>query len=102
MPTIKGLRRRGYTSEILNAFCLDIGVTRNENVIQYERLQYWARAMLNESSKRAMGVMDAVKVHITNLEAPLELEVCVCVYVCVCVCVCVDLHECREQSSSSC
>lgn len=38
MPTIKGLRRRGYTREIINAFCRDIGVTRNENLVEYERL----------------------------------------------------------------
>lgn len=39
MPTIKGLRRRGYTPEAMNAFCRDIGVTRNENVVQYKRLE---------------------------------------------------------------
>lgn len=38
MPTIKGLRRRGYTPQILNAFCTEIGVTRNENIVEYERL----------------------------------------------------------------
>lgn len=38
MPTIKGLRRRGYTRDIINAFCRDIGVTRNENLVEYERL----------------------------------------------------------------
>lgn len=74
MPTIKGLRRRGYTANILNAFCKDIGVTRNENVIQYERLQHWARTILNETAKRTMGVLDPIQVTITNLDAPLELE----------------------------
>lgn len=38
MPTVKGLRRRGYTRHILNSFCDEIGATRNENVVQYERL----------------------------------------------------------------
>ena len=38
MPTIKGLRRRGYTAGIINSFCKEIGATRNENVVQYERL----------------------------------------------------------------
>lgn len=38
MPTIKGLRRRGYTPEIMNTFCREIGVTRNENTVQYEKL----------------------------------------------------------------
>jgi glutamyl/glutaminyl-tRNA synthetase len=35
MPTIKGLRRRGYTARAINRFCTDIGVTRNENLIEY-------------------------------------------------------------------
>ena len=39
MPTIKGLRRRGYTPEALNSFCRDVGVTRNDNHVQYERLE---------------------------------------------------------------
>jgi glutaminyl-tRNA synthetase len=38
MPTIKGLRRRGYTPNILNEFCRDIGATRNQNLVQAERL----------------------------------------------------------------
>lgn len=74
MPTIKGLRRRGYTADILNAFCKDIGVTRNENVIQYERLQHWARAILNETAPRAMGVLNPILLTITNLSSPLSLE----------------------------
>lgn len=74
MPTIKGLRRRGYTADILNAFCKDIGVTRNENIIQYERLQHWARTILNETAKRAMGVQDPILVTISNLEEPVKLE----------------------------
>lgn len=39
--TINGLRRRGYTPEGINNFCRDIGVTRNQNVIDYQRLDYW-------------------------------------------------------------
>lgn len=52
MPTIKGLRRRGYTPSILNEFCRDIGATRNANTVQYERLAAIARAQLHESSPR--------------------------------------------------
>jgi len=74
MPTIKGLRRRGYTADILNAFCKDIGVTRNENIIQYERLQHWARTILNETASRTMGVLDPILLTITNLPSPLPLE----------------------------
>lgn len=59
----------------MNEFCKDIGVTRNMNVIQYERLQFWARTCLNETSRRVMGVLDPLKVLITNLPAPRECEV---------------------------
>lgn len=52
MPTIKGLRRRGYTANIINEFCRDIGVTRNMNVVQYERIAAIARAQLHETSPR--------------------------------------------------
>ena len=52
MPTIKGLRRRGYTPAIINAFCRDIGATRNANIVQYERLAAIARSTLHDSSPR--------------------------------------------------
>mmetsp|Transcript_38374 Transcript_38374/g.66622 ORF Transcript_38374/g.66622 Transcript_38374/m.66622 type:complete len:658 (+) Transcript_38374:60-2033(+) len=75
MPTISGLRRRGYTADILNRFCLDIGVTRNDSAIQYERLQYWARQTLHETSPRAMAVLDPLLVKLTNLGEEEELAV---------------------------
>lgn len=52
MPTIKGLRRRGYLPSIINAFCRDIGATRNANIVQYERLAAIARSTLHETSPR--------------------------------------------------
>lgn len=72
MPTIKGLRRRGYTREIINAFCRDIGVTRNENLVEYERLAAIARAQLHESAPRVMAVLDPLKVIITGLDDALS------------------------------
>ena len=57
MPTIKGLRRRGYNAKILNAFCNDIGVTRNFNVVQYERLAAIARNILHETSPRVILIL---------------------------------------------
>ncbi|CAM9252052.1 unnamed protein product, partial [Chrysoparadoxa australica] len=75
MPTIKGLRRRGYLPEILNRFCEDIGVSRTENVVEHERLQQVARLHLNESTKRVMAVLSPVKVLITNLGAQRLLDV---------------------------
>lgn len=72
MPTIKGLRRRGYTPEILNAFCREIGVTRNENVVQYERLAAQARASLHETAPRVMAVLKPLKVTITGLDGAIS------------------------------
>ena len=62
MPTLQGLRRRGYSPAILNAFCMEIGVTRNMNVVQYERLQGHARTVLHETAPRCMGVETPLKV----------------------------------------
>lgn len=66
MPTIQGLRRRGYKPEILNAFCREIGVTRNANVVQYERLAAQARTFLNERAPRVMAVCHPLKVQLLN------------------------------------
>lgn len=70
MPTLRGLRRRGYTAEILNAFCADIGVTRHNNVVQYEKLQHWARVTLHETAPRVMAVLDGIRARIINLDTP--------------------------------
>ena len=70
MPTIKGLRRRGYTPEILNSFCEEIGVTRNNNSVQYEKLQHCARAALNDVAPRVMAALEPLRVRIINLDAP--------------------------------
>jgi len=67
MPTIKGLRRRGYTAKILNAFCNEIGVTRNENTVQYERLAATARNVLHETSPRVMAVLDPILVVLSGV-----------------------------------
>ena len=66
MPTIQGLRRRGYKPEVLNAFCREIGVTRNANVVQYERLAAQARTYLHEVAPRVMGVCYPLKVQLLN------------------------------------
>lgn len=66
MPTIQGLRRRGFKAEILNAFCNEIGVTRNANVVQYDRLVAQARNYLHEVSPRVMGVLKPLKIQLLN------------------------------------
>lgn len=66
MPTIKGLRRRGYSAKIMNAFCNEIGVTRNFNTVQYERLAAVARSVLHDTAPRVMGVLSPVVLQLTN------------------------------------
>jgi glutaminyl-tRNA synthetase len=67
MPTLNGLKRRGFTPEILKQFCKEIGVTRVQSQIQIERLFAVARRVLGDSSKRVMAVLDPVQVEIANL-----------------------------------
>jgi glutaminyl-tRNA synthetase len=66
MPTVAGMRRRGYTAEALRAFCEDIGVTKLESVIELTRLENAVRDHLNETAPRRMGVLDPLKVVLTN------------------------------------
>ncbi len=66
MPTISGMRRRGYTSEALRAFCEEIGVTKHESVIDVGRLENAVRSHLNQTAPRRMAVLHPLKVVITN------------------------------------
>ncbi len=66
MPTISGLRRRGYPSSSLVSFVNTVGVAKRENIIETSLLEFCAREELNKSSKRVMVVLDPLKVTITN------------------------------------
>ena len=66
MPTITGMRRRGYPAEALREFCLRIGVTKADNSVEMEILESCIRENLNENSPRAMAVLDPLKVVISN------------------------------------
>lgn len=66
MPTICGLRRRGYTPESLRNFAERIGVTKTDGVIDVGVLEYSIREDLNKSAQRVMGVLNPLKVVITN------------------------------------
>jgi len=68
MPTISGLRRRGYTPASLREFCRRIGVTKQDNVVEYSALEFCIRDDLNQNAPRAMAVIDPVRVVIENLE----------------------------------
>lgn len=69
MPTISGLRRRGYTPASLREFCRRIGVTKQDNVVEYSALEACIREDLNENAPRAMAVIDPVRVVIENFES---------------------------------
>jgi len=66
MPTISGMRRRGYTPASLRAFCESIGVARRDNMVQIGQLEYEVRTDLNRSAPRVMGVLRPLKVVIEN------------------------------------
>ncbi|HGH5977828.1 TPA: glutamine--tRNA ligase [Kluyvera georgiana] len=66
MPTISGLRRRGYTAASIREFCKRIGVTKQDNTIEMASLESCIREDLNENAPRAMAVIDPVKLVIEN------------------------------------
>ncbi|MCT8662348.1 glutamine--tRNA ligase [Glaesserella parasuis] len=68
MPTISGLRRRGYTPASIREFCRRIGVTKQDNVVEYSTLESCIRDDLNTNAPRSMAVINPVKVVIENFE----------------------------------
>ena len=66
MPSISGLRRRGYTPESIRNFAEDLGVTKRDSIIDVIRLENALREDLNKRAPRVMGVLDSLKVVITN------------------------------------
>ena len=66
MPTISGLKRRGYPPSALVSFVNAAGLSKRENVIETSLLEFFAREELNKTSQRAMVVLDPVKIIITN------------------------------------
>lgn len=69
MPTISGLRRRGFTPASIRTFCDKIGVARRENIIDYGLLEFCIREDLNKTAHRVMVVEDPIKLIINNYEA---------------------------------
>jgi len=66
MPTIAGLRRRGFTQEAIREFAKRIGVSKVESTVEYSFLEHCLRQDLNRRAPRVMGVLDPLKVVITN------------------------------------
>ncbi|ALP53991.1 glutamine--tRNA ligase [Candidatus Tenderia electrophaga] len=72
MPTIAGMRRRGYPPAALRQFCHRIGVTKSEGTVEMELLENTVRDELNVKAPRRMGVLDPLKLVITNYPADKE------------------------------
>lgn len=68
MPTISGLRRRGYSPASIRNFADSIGVGKRENIIDMSHLEFCAREDLNKTSPRILGVLDPVKIVIDNYD----------------------------------
>ncbi len=75
MPTIAGIRRRGYTPAAIREFCQRIGVTKSEGTVEMELLENTVRDDLNINAPRRMGVLEPLKVVITNYPADQVEEV---------------------------
>ena len=69
MPTISGMRRRGYTPEAIREFCERIGIAKRDNIVDVGLLEFFVREDLNKKALRKMVVFDPVKVVITNYVA---------------------------------
>ncbi len=66
MPTLCGLRRRGYTPKSIRSFCEQIGVSKVNSTVEYSFLEHCLRDDLNENAQRLMGVLHPIKLIITN------------------------------------
>jgi glutaminyl-tRNA synthetase len=66
MPTISGMRRRGYSPAGLRAFCESVGVAKSDNMVAFAQLEHHVRDDLNKSSARVMAVLDPLRVVIEN------------------------------------
>ncbi len=66
MPTVSGMRRRGYTPEAIRQFCDTIGIAKRENITDISMLEFCVREHLNKTANRVMAVLDPVKLVITN------------------------------------
>ena len=67
MPTIAGMRRRGYPPEAIRDFCRRIGITKSDNNVELALLESCVREALEPTAPRAMALLDPIKVVITNL-----------------------------------
>ena len=74
MPTISGLRRRGYTPEAIRMFCREIGIAKRDTEVELALLEHCLRTNLNMTAPRVMGVLDPVKIVLINYPEDLVEE----------------------------
>jgi len=74
MPTISGVRRRGYTPDAIRNFCLQIGVAKADSTVEIAYLEHFVREDLNKKAPRVMAVLDPLKVIIDNYPENSEEE----------------------------
>lgn len=79
MPTVQGLRRKGYTPEAINEFCDILGVTRrgNENFVSYKLLESCIRKDLDKNAPRTMVVLEPIKVTIQDIKEGETIDIVV-------------------------
>lgn len=68
MPTVSGMRRRGYPAIAIRTFCDTVGIAKRENMVDIGLLEFHVREQLNKSANRVMAVLDPLKLVITNYE----------------------------------
>ena len=68
MPTISGMRRRGFTPQSIRTFCDKVGIAKRENIVDFSLLEFCLREDLNQTALRAMAVLDPLKLIITNYQ----------------------------------
>jgi glutaminyl-tRNA synthetase len=74
MPTIAGMRRRGYSAQAVRNFCQSLAVAKTDGVVDVAQLEFFIREDLNEHAPRAMCVLDPVKVVINNFDQHIQAE----------------------------
>eukprot|EP00163_Fabomonas_tropica_P032720 TRINITY_DN832_c2_g1_i2.p1 TRINITY_DN832_c2_g1~~TRINITY_DN832_c2_g1_i2.p1 ORF type:complete len:672 (+),score=249.33 TRINITY_DN832_c2_g1_i2:504-2519(+) len=74
LPTLSGMRRRGYTADAINNFVRAIGISRNENLIRMQNLEHHVRVDLDEKANRVLAVLDPLKITLTDMPADQTLE----------------------------
>lgn len=74
MPTISGMRRRGYSAKAVRNFCHSLAVAKTDGVVDMAQLEFFIREDLNESAGRAMCVLNPVKLVITNFAEHIKSE----------------------------